>query len=82
VLQAAYKRTPKIVESMLPTAYAYMYRYLARLALTGGDTKQAQQFMRQAWSTDRSIFYQDPRSLLTLLAVQLAPLSKRMMVEW
>ncbi|MEX0269956.1 glycosyltransferase family 2 protein [Leptolyngbyaceae cyanobacterium UHCC 1019] len=76
VIQAAYKRSPEIVEPMLPTAYAYMYRYLARLALTAGDTEQARQFIQQAWAADRSIFVRDPRSLLTLLSVKFAPLIK------
>ncbi|MBD1859874.1 MULTISPECIES: glycosyltransferase family 2 protein [Leptolyngbya] len=78
VLQAAYLRSPEQIEPWLPTAYAYMYRLLARLALTGGDTKQAQQLMQQAWDCDRSIFYRDPRSLLTLLAVKFAPIAKQL----
>jgi cellulose synthase/poly-beta-1,6-N-acetylglucosamine synthase-like glycosyltransferase len=78
VLQAAYDRSKDQLEPWLPTAYAYMYRFLARIALTGGDTKQAQQLMQQAWSADRSIFYRDPRSLLTLIAVKLAPIAKQL----
>lgn len=77
VIQAAYHRAPEQLEPWLPTAYAHMYRFLARLALTGGDTKQARQLMQNAWSSDRSIFYQDPRSFLTLIAVQFAPLAKQ-----
>jgi cellulose synthase/poly-beta-1,6-N-acetylglucosamine synthase-like glycosyltransferase len=77
VIQSAYHRSREQLEPWLPTAYAHMYRFLARLALTGGDTTLARQLMQQAWSSDRSIFYDDPRSLLTLIAVQLAPLSKQ-----
>jgi hypothetical protein len=29
VLESAYRRSPAIVQAMLPTAYAYMYLYLA-----------------------------------------------------
>jgi glycosyltransferase involved in cell wall biosynthesis len=77
VIQAAYQRSPERIEPYLPTAYAHMYRFLARLSLTAGNTEQARQFIQQAWSADRSIFYHDPRSLLTLVAVQLAPLAKQ-----
>ena len=78
VLQAAYDRSPSQVEPWLNTAYAYMYRLLARTALTSGDVKQAHQFIEQAWSADRSIFYRDPRSLLTLIAVKFSPLAKQL----
>lgn len=77
VIQSAYQRSQAQLEPWMPTAYAHMYRFLARLALTGGDTVLARQLMQQAWSSDRSIFYRDPRSLLTLIAVQLAPVSKQ-----
>jgi cellulose synthase/poly-beta-1,6-N-acetylglucosamine synthase-like glycosyltransferase len=76
VIQSAYQRSQESLEPWLPTAYAHMYRFLSRLALTGGDTQQARQLMQQAWSADPSIFYQDPRSLLTLIAVQFAPLAQ------
>ncbi|HEY9302253.1 MAG TPA: glycosyltransferase family 2 protein, partial [Phormidium sp.] len=62
---------------LLPTAYAYMYRYLARLSLTAGNAQQARHFLDRAWATDRSIFYRDPRSMLTLVSVRLSPLSKQ-----
>ncbi|MBW4526557.1 MAG: glycosyltransferase family 2 protein [Phormidium tanganyikae FI6-MK23] len=77
VIQSAYHCSQAELEPWMPTAYAHMYRFLSRLALTAGDTKQAQQLMRQVWSADRSIFYHDPRSLLTLIAVQFAPLAKQ-----
>lgn len=77
VLEAAARRSPEVVAPVLPTAYAYMYRYLARLSLTSGDAEQARHFIDRAWSADRSIFYRDPRSLLTLVSVRLAPLSKQ-----
>ncbi|HAA29254.1 MAG TPA: glycosyl transferase [Cyanobacteria bacterium UBA8553] len=76
VIEAAYQRTPELVKPVLPTAYAYMYRYLARLSMTAGNTQQAGDFINQAWIADRSIFYRDGRSLLTLAAVRLAPLAK------
>ena len=77
VLEAASRRSPEVVAPLLPTAYAYMYRYLARLSLTAGDAQQARNFIARAWSADLSIFYRDPRSLLTLASVRLAPLSKQ-----
>lgn len=76
VIESAYQRSPEVVEPMLPTAYAYMYRYLARLSLTAGDAEQARDFIDQALAADYTIFYRDPRSLLTLAAVRLAPLAK------
>ncbi|MBW4639231.1 MAG: glycosyltransferase family 2 protein [Gloeocapsa sp. UFS-A4-WI-NPMV-4B04] len=76
VIESAYQRSPEVVKPMLPTAYAYMYRYLARLSLTAGDAEQARDFIDQALAADYSIFYRDPRSLLTLAAVRLAPLAK------
>ncbi len=76
VIEKAYKSSPEIIEPMLPTAYAYMYRYLARLCLQGGDIKKARNFIDKAWNYDRSIFYCDVRSFLTLLSVHLAPLAK------
>ena len=78
VIQAAFDRSPSQVEPHLNTAYAYMYRFLARIALTSGDVEQAHQFIERAWSADRSIFYRDPRSLLTLIAVKLSPLTKQL----
>lgn len=78
VLQSAYERSPERVAPWMPTAYAYLYRLLARLSLTAGDADQAKAFIGQAWSADRSIFARDPRSLLTLLAVQGAPVSKQL----
>ena len=76
VIEGAYKHSPKLVQAVLPTAYAYMYRYLARLSLTAGDGEKARHFINQALSSDRSIFYQDWRSLLTLIAVKIGPLAK------
>ncbi len=76
VIQKAYKKSPELLEPMLPTAYAYMYRYLARLCLQGGDTEKAHHFIDRAWNYDRSIFYSDLRSFLTLLSVHLGPLAK------
>lgn len=75
-IAAAYQRSPERLAPVLPTAYAYMYRFLARLSLTAGDAEKATDFIDRAWASDRSIFYRDPRSLLTLIAVRLAPLAK------
>jgi hypothetical protein len=76
VIIAACKRSPELVESLLPTAYAYMNRYLARLSLTAGDAQSARKFIERALASDPMIFLQDPRSLLTLISVYLAPLSQ------
>jgi hypothetical protein len=78
VLQAAAARSPRQVAPWLETAYAYMYRFLARIALTSGDVTQAHQFIDRAWSSDRSIFYRDPRSLLTLIAGKFSPLTRQL----
>ncbi len=76
VIQRAYSGYSELVEPILPTAYAYMYRYLARLCLQTGNIKQARDFLNQALAKDKSIFYTDLRSLLTLVSVGLAPLAK------
>ncbi|MDJ0696981.1 glycosyltransferase family A protein [Mastigocoleus sp. MO_188.B34] len=76
VIKAAYQRSPDLIEPMLPTAYAYMYRYLARLCLQSGDIKPAGDFIEQALNYDKSIFYRDIRALLTLISVGLSPLAK------
>ncbi|NJN29589.1 MAG: glycosyltransferase family 2 protein [Synechococcales cyanobacterium RM1_1_8] len=77
VLQRAAARAGDRAQPMMPTAWAYMYRYLARLALTARDSAQAEAFMERAWRADASIFWRDGRSLATLLALKLAPLSRR-----
>jgi hypothetical protein len=76
VLKDAYGRSPSLIKPMLPTAYAYMYRYLARLSVQGGDMETARKFIRQALASDKSIFYRDIRSLITLLSVSLSPVAK------
>ena len=76
VLEGAYQRSPQLVEPILPTAYAYMYRYLARLSLTAGDVESADNFINRAWASDSSIFYRDWRSLLTLISVKASPLAQ------
>jgi glycosyltransferase involved in cell wall biosynthesis len=78
VLQAAYDRSPSQVEPWLDTAYAYLYRYLARIALTSGDAAQANELLDRSWAADRSIFFRDPRSLLTLIAVKFSPLTRQL----
>jgi glycosyltransferase involved in cell wall biosynthesis len=76
VMQSAYQRNPELSATIAPTANAYFYRYLARTALTSGDRPRATAFMEQAWDSDASIFLKDPRSLLTLLSIKLAPLAQ------
>ena len=76
VIEAACQRSPELIKPILPTVYAYMYRYLARLCLQGGDTGTARDFIDLALVCDRSIFYRDVRSLVTLISVSLSPLAK------
>jgi glycosyltransferase involved in cell wall biosynthesis len=76
VLQSAYQRSPQKVGPILPTAYAYLYRYLARVALTGGQVSESRQFIVRALKQDMTIFLRDSRSLVTLGAVLFAPLSQ------
>lgn len=76
VINAAYERSPELVKPVLPTAYAYLNRYLARLALTSGNSDLAKEYIQRALNYDRTIFLQDPRSLLTLISVNLAPLAR------
>jgi glycosyltransferase involved in cell wall biosynthesis len=78
VLKAAAARSPQRTAPFMAQAYAYMYRYLARLALTAQDLPQAAAYLEQAWQSDASIFWRDGRSLSTLLAVRFAPLSRRL----
>jgi glycosyltransferase involved in cell wall biosynthesis len=81
VIQAAAQRNPEKIPSILPLAYAYMYRYLARLAMTTGDSLKAEEYLSQAWESDASIFWRDGRSLLTLLSVKSAPLVKPIIAQ-
>lgn len=81
VLDAAYARSPTLVAPILPTAKAYMYRYLSRLSMAAGQPDQAEGFIEQAWLSDRTIFFRDARSLLTLLAVKFAPLSRQLISQ-
>jgi glycosyltransferase involved in cell wall biosynthesis len=76
VLESAYQRSPEKVKAILPTAYAYLYRYLARLALTGGNLPEARRLIGGALQQDASIFFRDGRSLITLGAVLLAPITR------
>jgi glycosyltransferase involved in cell wall biosynthesis len=75
VLQSAHQRSPQRLTSIMPTAYAYMYRMLARTALTTGDRRKAADLIGQAWRSDPSIFVRDTRSLSTLVSVRLFPLA-------
>lgn len=76
VLASAYQRTPTVVKPILPMAKAYLYRYLARLALMGGDFAQARHLIRTSLSEDASIFWRDLRSLATLIAIYAAPITR------
>jgi glycosyltransferase involved in cell wall biosynthesis len=76
VMLKAVRQSPAILGPVMPTAQAYLYRYLARLALTSGDLPLAKQLIDQAWDYNCRIFYRDIRSLSTLVAIKLAPLSK------
>ena len=76
VIETAYQRSPELIKPMLPTVYAYMYRYLSRLCLLGGDMQTARDFIDQALVYDSSIFYRDIRSLITLVSVRLSPVAK------
>ena len=76
VIIAACKRNPELIDHLLPTAYAYMNWYLSRLCLNAGDTDLAKRYIDSVWYSDRSIFFKDPSSLLTLIRVHLASLSQ------
>lgn len=76
VLASAYQRSPTIVKPMLPMAKAYLYRYLARLALMGGDFVQARHLIGTSLEEDASIFWRDLRSLATLVTVYAAPMTR------
>jgi glycosyltransferase involved in cell wall biosynthesis len=76
IIQAADRRSPELVKAMLPKAYAYMYRYLARLCVQSGNFDSARDFIDKAWNSDKSVFYRDMRSLLTLISVKLSPLAR------
>jgi glycosyltransferase involved in cell wall biosynthesis len=74
-------RNPDRTTKIMPRAYAYMYRYLARLAMTTGDSDRAKSYLHQAWESDASIFWRDGRSLTTLLSVKCAPLAKQLIAQ-
>ncbi len=76
VIESALLRSPELIKPMLPTVYAYMYRYLSRLCLQSGDMQTARDFIDQALICDKSIFSKDVRSLVTLMSVRMAPLGK------
>lgn len=75
VIAAAYERSPQRVGPILATAHAYLYRYLARLSLTARDVAGAHYFIDRALAEDPSIFWCDPRSLVTLAAVKLSSIA-------
>jgi glycosyltransferase involved in cell wall biosynthesis len=76
VIAKAQERSPELVQPLLSTAHAYLNRYLARLALTSGNADAAKKYIALALRCDRRIFLRDPRSLLTLTAIQLMPVAK------
>ncbi|WP_299486058.1 glycosyltransferase [Acaryochloris sp. IP29b_bin.137] len=75
VLRAAYQRNPDKVGPLLPRAKAYLYRYLARLALTSNAPTEARHYLNISLAEDASIFWRDWRSLTTLVAVFCYPLA-------
>ncbi len=77
VIDMALQRWPERVKPMLPTARAYLYRLLARYCLQASNPVGANQYIRRALQSDGSIFLKDVRSLSTLIAVAVAPLSGR-----
>lgn len=77
VLETALARSPQRAAPFMDSAFAYMYRYLARLALTAHDQPQAEAYLQQAWESDASIFWRDLRSLSTLMAIRFGPISRR-----
>jgi glycosyltransferase involved in cell wall biosynthesis len=81
VIRRVADRHPDRTAKVMPRAYAYMYRYLARLAMTTGDSTQARHYVNQAWQSDASIFWRDGRSLLTLLSIQCAPVAKQIIAQ-
>jgi glycosyltransferase involved in cell wall biosynthesis len=76
VLESAYRRASERVGPFLPTARAYLYRYLARVSLASGDMVEARCWLDRAWKEDASIFRKDIRSFITLMAVYLAPITR------
>lgn len=76
VLSAAYQRNPERVSPLLPRARAYLYRYLARLALTSDNHAKARHFLNVSLAEDASIFWRDLRSLTTLVAVYCYPIAR------
>lgn len=76
VLLSAYQRNPEKVGPFLPTAKAYLYRYLARLALTSDNHAEAQHYLNISLAADASIFWRDLRSLTTLVAVYCYPIAR------
>jgi glycosyltransferase involved in cell wall biosynthesis len=81
VIQRVADRNPDRTAKIMPRAYAYMYRYLARLAMTTGDSDKAKTYLDQAWQSDSSVFWRDGRSLTTLFAVKCAPVAKQLIAQ-
>lgn len=69
VLGKAYEKSPDLLEKIMPTAYAYLYRYLARICLSSNKAIEAREFIQLSLKNDASIFFKDFRSLMTLAAV-------------
>lgn len=74
MIAAAYHRSPELVEPAIPRINAYKYRFLARLFLQNGDVQKAWNFIDKAWVSDKSIFFRDGRSLVTLALVSFSVL--------
>ena len=75
VLGKAYDASPDLLEKIMPTAYAYLYRYLARICLSSNKETEAREFIQLSLESDASIFLKDFRSFATLAAVYFQSLS-------
>ncbi|MGR3838322.1 MAG: glycosyltransferase family 2 protein [Cognatishimia sp.] len=60
-----------------PAARAYQMRYLARRAISSGDSAQARDYLARAWAQSKEPLWAEPiKSLVTILAAQIAGLLK------
>lgn len=80
VMLAAHERNPELAPIM-PTAYAHMYRFLAKLALLSGDSNQANELLHKSLQSDARIFIRDPRSLLTFFSIKVSPITRTLIQE-
>ncbi|MGV2829970.1 glycosyltransferase family 2 protein [Myxosarcina sp. GI1(2024)] len=76
VIQTASRLSPEVLQPWLPTANAYMHRYLARVSIAAGERYLARDYLKRAWVEDAAIFYRDWRAFLTAIAILSAPLAQ------